>query len=549
MVEWLIRQPAKLVPFGSVSSNLTGVGFSFARPCCLGPGCRQGYYYCLSLCARQAQHCFWLPHHAIMDFEVPGWNLGRPSVDASSAKGGAAVPSKEGAARKGVDHSGASATRGPRPVAPVQGRGEKNLEKRSRPASVASPSTGKRAPPTASVPQASRPPPGATGRRTAEEPTWSATLGDAIGSTAKSVADVKEPRQDGTSAPGGGAPSRPLFSKASNRGAASRTVAKAHQKLAGARFRFLSQRLYESSSEEALEYFKQHPDSFLHYHEGFRGQSRCWPTNPVTIFSQKLSAILDDRRPDEEAPRSSEAEGGAGRGRKLVVADLGCGDGAIGAAFAAPEHAKKVIVHSFDLAAIAPHITVASMTAVPLPDASVDVAIFSLALMNTDYAKAIEEANRILRTQGHLWIAEVASRFGGERGLGEFTAMLKRLGFKMASQVRAALQPPSESPTAGTRRIHTNAVLPAAPYRTLRMASLRSCTRKSLEAPTRSTQQRCRAEGTLSCGQRARRRQLEGAHERTHPPSRRAYIKNDETAIAPPHAASIDSSRPLGPYL
>lgn len=39
--------------------------------------------------------------------------------------------------------------------------------------------------------------------------------------------------------------------------------------------------------------------------------------------------------------------------------------------------------------------------------ASVDIAIFCLALMGTDYPTFLEEAHRVLKPHGLLWIAEV----------------------------------------------------------------------------------------------------------------------------------------------
>jgi ribosomal RNA-processing protein 8 len=47
------------------------------------------------------------------------------------------------------------------------------------------------------------------------------------------------------------------------------------------------------------------------------------------------------------------------------------------------------------------------MASVPLESASVDVAVFSLALMGTDYGLFLLEATRVLRHKGWLWIAEV----------------------------------------------------------------------------------------------------------------------------------------------
>lgn len=39
--------------------------------------------------------------------------------------------------------------------------------------------------------------------------------------------------------------------------------------------------------------------------------------------------------------------------------------------------------------------------------ASVDVAVFCLALMGTDYPAFLAEAHRVLKPSGRLWIAEV----------------------------------------------------------------------------------------------------------------------------------------------
>ena len=40
-----------------------------------------------------------------------------------------------------------------------------------------------------------------------------------------------------------------------------------------------------------------------------------------------------------------------------------------------------------------------------------DVVVFCLALMGTDYPRFLKEATRVLRPGGKLWIAEVRSRF------------------------------------------------------------------------------------------------------------------------------------------
>lgn len=47
-------------------------------------------------------------------------------------------------------------------------------------------------------------------------------------------------------------------------------------------------------------------------------------------------------------------------------------------------------VHSFDLVATAPGVVACNMAAVPLEDASIDAAIFCLALMGTDYGSFLQ---------------------------------------------------------------------------------------------------------------------------------------------------------------
>ena len=60
------------------------------------------------------------------------------------------------------------------------------------------------------------------------------------------------------------------------------------------------------------------------------------------------------------------------------------------------EHAKCSFpsavqeVHSFDLVATAPGVVACNMAAVPLEDASIDAAIFCLALMGTDYGSFLQ---------------------------------------------------------------------------------------------------------------------------------------------------------------
>lgn len=111
----------------------------------------------------------------------------------------------------------------------------------------------------------------------------------------------------------------------------------------------------------------------------------------------------------------------------LIVADLGCGDAALSARVA-----QKV--YNFDLVASVPNVAACNMAKLPLEEASVDVAVFCLSLMGTDYGSFLREAARILRPNGFLWISEVQSRFIDEHGasvLDDFIAGVEGLGFAL----------------------------------------------------------------------------------------------------------------------
>ena len=109
------------------------------------------------------------------------------------------------------------------------------------------------------------------------------------------------------------------------------------------------------------------------------------------------------------------------------VADLGCGDAALSAAV--PQ-----TVHSFDLVASVPGVIACNMSNLPLKNDSIDVAVFCLSLMGTDYGLFLEEAARVLNSAGWIWIAEVQSRFVDNNGrsvLDQFIAQVTALGFTL----------------------------------------------------------------------------------------------------------------------
>ena len=184
--------------------------------------------------------------------------------------------------------------------------------------------------------------------------------------------------------------------------------------LKGSRFRYLNEKLYTCKSKEALEYFQKNPTDFANYHEGFRQQVSQWPSNPVDVIIQRIrKAAVEKIKEDEE---------------KLIIADMGCGDAKIKLTLEG-----EATVHAFDLVECKEKgVVAADICNVPLPNDSVDIVVFSLSLMNTNYGDALVEARRILKPQGRLIVAEVESRM--KAGPDAFVKEVHKLGYKIRKQ-------------------------------------------------------------------------------------------------------------------
>lgn len=149
----------------------------------------------------------------------------------------------------------------------------------------------------------------------------------------------------------------------------------------------INEKLYTCSGKEALDYFKDDPALFDMYHTGYQEQMSHWPEQPVNIIMKWLK----NHNPS------------------LVVADFGCGDGRL---------AKNVKnkVFSFDLVSNDPSVIACDMSKTPLDSSVIDVAVFCLSLMGTNYQNYLKEAHRVLKPCGWLLIAEVKSRFDPNTG-------------------------------------------------------------------------------------------------------------------------------------
>jgi len=63
------------------------------------------------------------------------------------------------------------------------------------------------------------------------------------------------------------------------------------QKMIGARFRWLNEQLYTTSGKDSFKMFKENPNLFQVYHDGFRSQVESWSINPVEFFIAELKEL------------------------------------------------------------------------------------------------------------------------------------------------------------------------------------------------------------------------------------------------------------------
>ncbi|XP_025267743.1 ribosomal RNA-processing protein 8 [Camponotus floridanus] len=168
--------------------------------------------------------------------------------------------------------------------------------------------------------------------------------------------------------------------------------------LRASRFRFINETLYNNESSQSKRYFKEDPDAFNAYHDGYKQQLEQWPVNPLDVIISSVKKMPTDN----------------------VIADFGCGEALLAASV--PHK-----VHSFDFIAVNDTVKACDMAHTPLLTNSVHVVVFCLSLMGSNLSDYIIEANRVLKNNGTLKIAEVESRF---ENVTNFIKLLTKYGFK-----------------------------------------------------------------------------------------------------------------------
>jgi hypothetical protein len=204
----------------------------------------------------------------------------------------------------------------------------------------------------------------------------------------------------------------------------SQLQAKFSKKLKGSHFRWLNEQLYTSPSTTAFSLFQDDPSLFDSYHAGYRSQVQSWPENPLDHMISFCRAQVASRPPPAAGTTPL----------KIEIGDFGCGEARLAQTLSAlPATAGRVRCHSFDLVAANQHITACDIAKTPLANASLDIAIFCLSLMGTNYMNFLREAHRTLKANGALKIAEVQSRIADHA---RFIAAVTDIGFTCLNSVR-----------------------------------------------------------------------------------------------------------------
>lgn len=109
------------------------------------------------------------------------------------------------------------------------------------------------------------------------------------------------------------------------------------------------------------------------------------------------------------------------RPKDQVIADFGCGDARL-------SESVPNKVYSLDLVSTKPDVIACDMAKTPLQSETINVAVFCLSLMGTNLRDFLVEANRVLKPNGLLKVAEVKSRF---EKVDDFLSCVQSCGFKL----------------------------------------------------------------------------------------------------------------------
>ena len=94
--------------------------------------------------------------------------------------------------------------------------------------------------------------------------------------------------------------------------------------------------------------------------------------------------------------------------------DLGCGEGILETELSKKNILKEIT--SYDLVSTKEHVKACDIKKLPHKSGSIDIAVFCLSLMGTNYLEFLTEAIRVLKVKGWMIISEVSSRVTSVKG-------------------------------------------------------------------------------------------------------------------------------------
>ena len=131
-----------------------------------------------------------------------------------------------------------------------------------------------------------------------------------------------------------------------------------------------------TSSNKTHNHLKNNPEDWYYYHTLYSERRKTWDEIPYIEIGKIITR------------------------KELTVADLGCGENLL------RHEIPDNNVLSFDHIAINDNVTACDISNLPLENESVDIAVFSLSLMGTNFQDYLKEAYRVLKSMGVIIIAE-----------------------------------------------------------------------------------------------------------------------------------------------
>ena len=152
-------------------------------------------------------------------------------------------------------------------------------------------------------------------------------------------------------------------------------------------------------SEKTFKRLKNNEKEWFYYHDMYKKRREFWDEIPYIEIAKKIK-----ERPE------------------WIVADMGCGENLL-----SKEVSNKV--HAFDYVAIDKNVIACDMSSIPLEENEIDAIVFCLSLMGSNYLDYINEAFRVVKPYGNLFICEPKKKV--EKRIEVLKKEIESIGFKI----------------------------------------------------------------------------------------------------------------------